>query len=704
MKNTYRKYISLFLTSFMLINILSTFSVVAKQSKATGMDVNISFYEYDGVNKGDKITYDRLKVGDQIISVVELDNLTSFATEGIFSFAVGIEYDSAFLRNTLLADEPSQGQKLEINNLDNTIFSKVVDTKLNSTAYAKRASDTPLEGTRRLLTLTYVYNENTFNKDSVLNGNDKKTIIALPLYLKVRPTNGQTTISMKRTAPSLQATVIDSINNGKPVTSNKTASEVASDIVVGEKTFYIDDFTGAVPENITDTNPEDGIRTVTVNNLKGLPNIPKDTTIKIYAPDGTTLLGQGTTTQAGPITITLNRQNNNDAYNSMLNLGGIIKISAQQKGFNETEKVPHMLNKRPNKITNNVDVGKLADVYVNSSINWISTLVNKVPVTYNPITGSENNDLFASVDVDVWTFAPGMDTSTPGNDKKVSGTFAPKTDNIINPDNRKANGTVDVISVSSFKPIQDIIISADHPNNKFDKLPELLPGIIIGIVNGQETNIPGVDWEYVPKNPGGTLESEFNPKGDRYDFISNVTDTNGNKATITIIVKPVTGKLPNIPPIVEVPVDTPIKDIDDLINGGYLPGGGNLDLSGNDFGNNSSFDIIWKPNFPWGDFDTSKPDREYTFIGTIILRDPWVSYDGPYTIQITIKISGKNNGINPQTRDNSIIAIITVLFVGALIGITIFSKKRKSKPIDTISEFDNNINDNIDSDNTDDNI
>lgn len=676
----------------MFINIFSLFPAQATYQRATNMDINLVFYKLQGNTIGDKITQDNIKVGDEIVAKIEIVNLLDFAKNGVYSFTSAIEYDSSVFRNLLLDSAPTDAPLEFSSNIKNSIFGNSIDPNLTSSSYSARASDVKISSgsSMRRITATFDYN-GTFDINNILKSDTASLVI--PLYVASKPDSGQTTISITQTSPSLQANIVSDVNNLGFL--SKTADDIKLDITTASKTFFIDDFTGTVPENILIDNPQNGIRTVTVQNLKGLPNVPKDTTIKVYAPDQTTLLGEFTAVLDGPVTFTLDRKQNNDSFNSLLNLGGKYWLSSTQATFTESEKVPYLVDKRPNNITRDSNLGKISDIYINASLSAIPKLVNNVAVTYSPLTGSETLDMVADIEVTSWEFVPPNSSSDPGVGKQIIGAFNPTKDNIINTDGYVANATVDVLSFDAFDPLQDIIISADDPRNTLDLLNTILPSSITGTAAGNQITINGVQWSYI-----GDLNLDYNAKGSTYNFQSNVTNILGEKAVIKLVITPVIGKLPNIPTLVEIRKGTQIDTFDQLVQI-YLPTYGNLILTGNIPVTTVGYTFDWMPNKLPDDFNTQEIGKEWPFKGTasytarINNYPDWLTFEGPNTADVVVKIVRSlpdiappvDEGIispidpttPPATRDNSIIGIASLSFLIAISCILIIVNNRKSK-------------------------
>lgn len=693
MKTRFKSFFSILLVAAFFINYLNLPVAVAQpQSKSTAMDINLVLYKYDGTNKGAQITGNELVVGEKFLAVVEIDNLQGFAPSGLFSLTNAIRYDSSVLKNLLYTTEPTGTTGTPVPNLTTSILGRTIDPKLIKAAYTTGATDSGIDAVQRKVIATYLYNETTFNAANVVSGNAKFATLAVPFEVKNKPASGNTSITLMTGTPDLQATIIESVNAGAPVTANKVATDITPDITIGIKTMGIQDLTVSPPEGITDTVTSAGVRTVTVKNLKGFAHVPSGTVVNVYAPDGTTVLGTATTTADGPAVITLDR-GTDVAKHALLNLGGEYRVSAKQGTNAESEKIVHKVVKRPNEITAAVAVPKGPSIFVGAALDKFPASVD-APVTYNPTTGSETVDLTIKLDLETWDFVnANNNASAAGTNKPVASSFkiAGHPDNIANTAGHRATSTVDVLALDALLPVPDVADTADNPKNTLGTLTDMLPTVIKGTSGGATVDVTGVRWTYVPTVSGSTLNADFNIKGAEYNFTSNVQDANGNKASVKLIVNKVIGRLPMVPSSVEIVVGTSVDSFD-VLQANHLPTKGNLDLTNNRHQPTSGYVFTWNPNTLPADFSTATIGKSWTFEGTAAAVDPWVTFEGNNVARVIVDIVGEPSGGgvigggSPTTRDNSIVAVVFIIFLMAIVALFVLNKRKQK-----LSSVDGNI-------------
>ncbi len=627
MNSTLKRSFALAIVVAMFFNMVFVSNANAGVEKSTGMDINLNLYEYDGKTVGAKMNSNDVRVGQTLLAKIEFTGVPSFAIKGIVALTQALDYDPEYIQNLLIPANFSSD--MYVNDIKSTIFGSQINGKLADNTYNLRASDTKFTDNRRIFTTTYVYDSNIYNQSSVFN--EDGTTFVMPIYIKKQPPAKKTIISINKDIPKLQATTVRDLIGGKIVTANHLGDSITGDITIGERELVIEDFTGAIPENITDTNPLTGIRTITVGNLKGIPYVPNGTVIKVYDPTNTILLGEATATTNGSVTVSLNRTVD-DKFNSHLNLGGILKITATQPLFPESDPASHLVDKRPNKITKDINVGTIGDVYQFGNLDHIDLNVTRVPVTYNPITGSESDNTRANMPVEKWEWDEGESSDEVGFGKFVTGRLNPSLDNIINPDNRRAIGLVDIKLVDSFDSIKPIEITADDSRNTRESIPKIGPSTIVGnIPGGKKIDINGVTWTYKEK------DIPFVEKGTTYQLESNVVDSSGRKATVDIKVNPVKGVMPFIPEVVEIEAGTSIKTFEDLLK--YLVQTINADLTGQLPATVARLDLTYTPNTLPEDFDTKKVGKEWVFTAKADFSVyPWVTWSGTDKSDVTVRI------------------------------------------------------------------
>ncbi len=627
MNSTLKRSFALAIVVAMFFNMVFVSNANAGVEKSTGMDINLNLYEYDGKTVGAKMDNNDVRVGQTLLAKIEFTGVPSFAVKGIVALTQALDYDPEYIQNLLIPANFSSD--MYVNDIKSTVFGSQINSKLANNIYNLRASDTKFTGNRRIFTTTYVYDSSVYNESSVFN--EDGTTFVMPIYIKKQPPTKKTIISITKDIPKLQATTVRDIVDGKIVTSNHLGDSITGDITIGERELVIEDFTGAIPENITDTNPLTGNRTITVANLKGLTNVPAGTVIKVYDPTGTILLGEATAATDGSVTVSLNRTLD-DKFNANLNLGGILKITATQPTFPESDPASHLVDKRPNKITKDVNVGTIGDVYQFGNLDHIDLNVTGVPVTYHPVTGLESGNPKADMPVEKWDWNKGESSDEVGFGKFVSGRLNPSLNNIINPDDKKATGLVDVKLVDSFDAIEPIEISADDSRNTRESIPKIGPTTIVAnIAGGKKTDVSGVTWTYKEK------DIPFVPKGTTYQLESNVVDSSGRKATVDIKVTPVKGTMPFIPEVVEIEAGTSIETFDDLLK--YLVQTINADLTGQLPATIARLDLTYTPNTLPEDFDTKKVGKEWIFTAKADFSVyPWVTWSGTDKSDVAVRI------------------------------------------------------------------
>lgn len=473
LRGKHKKQLIGFLTFLLLIAFLSLNAFAVKTSKASKGDFILKLYEYiepTGSSTvgaiGDEIT--SIYPGQKFIVTLSLDDFNnSIGFSGIDTI---LQYDSGVLNYLgiesagLSQTDPVGGNENEITQFSKDVFDLGFIPGQNNSKlsfdkgyynnilieYSSKLDHSGASDKQRSILSNTFYDGNTFDKSKIFNTENsvsKNNVLSTYLFeVKSSPvrTNGLNILNLDEdglvlayyTGNDLASTDYYQTNDSNPDKdlSNKINPPLPQNPEIATM----------LPSGITDTIDHDaGTRTVTVRRLSSLQFVPKDTTIKVYAPDGTTLLAEETAAIDGEVVLNINRST--DSINALINLGGSYKISATFDSQKEGNKVSYNVIQRFNYILDDLVIVDILDTLdVGSTLNSLPNKIENVQVTYNNSTGLETGSSTETVDVGSWSFSDTTESSLTPGVKDVNAVFN-NTGNIVNKDSKyKVNAKVDI--------------------------------------------------------------------------------------------------------------------------------------------------------------------------------------------------------------------------------------------------------------------
>lgn len=408
--------------------------------------------------------------GQQFAVTVSMDKFNGGVDgyEGIAGVATAIKYDSGVLEYIGLPDagihqDSVGGDSSEIDQLSKNIFDlSLIDDNTNGrikysksyyenilVEYPTTLDDKNANSKLRSVYSGPYYKGNTYNENEIFKSTNSETNNnnILTFLFKVKEnyvkTQGVNTLEIDKDSITI------SYYNGRHIgATNYLTSETGANYIYDH--FEIPkpvnpDIVLGNPEGITDTiNHDNGTRTITVQRLSGLDKLPSGTTIKVYDPDGNTLLGENTTTQAGSLTVNINRESDNK--NAIINLGGDYKVSAHLNQL-ESNRITHNVPIRENYVkSDRIFNDILAEIEKGGNLDSLPKLADNVLITYNPVNGLEVPEYSTALELENWSFVDPNGSDTSGQ-KDVKAIIKDKG-NIKNKNNFHAKGKVEIISSS----------------------------------------------------------------------------------------------------------------------------------------------------------------------------------------------------------------------------------------------------------------
>ncbi len=477
--NNIKRYMLIFIVIILIVSNFNINSIAldnnANVSKSKS-SFNIHLRKYTPSNTqnqagilGEEIY--NLYPGQQFAVTVSMDNFNGGIDgyEGIAGVATAIKYDSGVLEYIGLPgagvsqDASVGGDSSEIDQYYKDIFDlSLIDDNTNGRIkYSKSYYENILveyptildyQNANSKLRSVYsgpYYKGNTYEESRIFKSSNLETENnnILTFLFKVKEnyvkTPGLNTLEIDKDSITISYYNAKNIGATNYLTSETGANyiydhfeipkPVNPDIVLGD------------PEGITDTiNHDNGTRTITVQRLSGLDKLPSGTTIKVYAPDGNTLLGEATSTQAGSLTVNIDRGSNDK--NAIINLGGDYKVTAHLNQL-ESNKITHNVPIRENYVkADRIFDNVLAEIEKGGNLDSLPKSADNIYITYNPNNGLEEPAYKTTLELENWSFVNPNDSNTSGQ-KEVKAKIKDKG-NIKNKNNFHAKGKVDIISSS----------------------------------------------------------------------------------------------------------------------------------------------------------------------------------------------------------------------------------------------------------------